>query len=101
MLADGLTQPAGAVAVHHPDLFPGGQESAVDVGVQLLQGRLDPLADQVDLGRRRGGRPALVRPAPLTATNGSGRRRCRPLQLPRYGWPCPVTVVAMVYLTNP
>src|SRR5436309_4240354 len=55
VLAHRLAQAPGAVAVDHPHLPARGEERLVEVGVERLQGRLDPLADEVDLGRRLGG----------------------------------------------
>ena len=42
---------AGAVAVDHPHLLAGGEQRLVEIGVELLQRRLHPHADQVDLRR--------------------------------------------------
>src|ERR1700724_2802905 len=55
VLADRLAQAAGAVAVDHPHLAPRGQQCAVEIAVELLEGGLDAHADQVDLGRHRRG----------------------------------------------
>ena len=41
-----LAQAPGAMAMHDPHLPPRGQERPVDVGVQLLQRRLDAHPDQ-------------------------------------------------------
>src|SRR4051812_15635985 len=49
MLAHGLAQTAGAVAMDHPHLLAGGEERLIEIGVELLQRRLHPQADQVDL----------------------------------------------------
>src|SRR6266545_5993981 len=47
----GLAQASGAVAVDHTDLATVRQERLIEITVELLQGWLDPLADQVDLRR--------------------------------------------------
>ena len=51
IVADRLAEPAGAVAVHHPHLAAGAEHGAVDEALERFEGRLDPLADQVDFGR--------------------------------------------------
>src|SRR6185369_15693826 len=84
-----LPQLARAMAMNHADLPPGCQERAIDVGIQLLQGRLDALADQIDL---RWYRHRLVEVAPrLDRPFGSDlfvRRTRRPVS-PSPGSPRP------------
>src|SRR5260370_8853993 len=60
-----LAQAPGAVAVDHPHLAPRGQEGAVEIAVELLQGRLDPHPHEIALGGHRPGLAELApRPAP-------------------------------------
>src|SRR6185295_855857 len=50
VVAHGVAELAGAVAVDDPDLAVRPAERLIEVGVESLQRRLDALADQVDLG---------------------------------------------------
>src|SRR6185436_4076499 len=51
VLPHSLSQSSRAVAMDHANLTAVRQERLIDVAVELVQGRLDALADQVDLRR--------------------------------------------------